>query len=388
MKKVVIIGAGASGLVASIYASKNNEVILLEKNKSCGKKLLITGNGRCNYWNEDQNIKHYHSNNQELLKEIINEKNKNEILSFFDKLGIIPKIKNGYYYPFSNQAFTINHALVNEVIKNNVKIKTEYEVKIIKKQNDKFIINDETIADKLIIATGSIAYPKTGSTGYGYDVAKDFNHKIIPVMPSLVKLKGEEKYFKKWAGIRTDVIVSLYEDNNLIKQEEGEIQLTEDGISGICIFNISRDVVREQKNKKIKINFLPCLTKEELIKKLENKNIKETLERIINYKLVEVIMEISNIDENTNFNDLKEKDLLINNLFNFEFKVTGYNSFDSAQVCSGGVSLNEINLNTMESKLEKNLYFIGEILDVDGDCGGYNLGFAWISGMLAGKDND
>lgn len=396
---IVIIGGGASGLTAAITASKNkqNKVILIEKNQILGKKILATGNGKCNYYNSDQNIIHYNSTNNNLIKEIINPENTKKVEDFFSNLGIIPKIKNGYYYPFSNQATTIKNALVNEVEK-NTKILTETTVEDITKENNKFLIktnNGTMTADKVIIATGSKSSPKTGSDGFGYKLLKNLGHTIIDVLPALVQVKTKGKFLKDWSGIRTDVDASLYINDKLIKQESGEIQLTNYGVSGICIFNLSRFIPIALKNNdkvEIKINFLP-FTKEvdNLLKSLSNdKNITKTLEGILNNKLVSVILNQSSINKEKSYNELsfKEKEILLNNLSNFKLEVIGTNSYEESQVCSGGVPLTEINLKNMESKLIKNLHIVGELLDVDGDCGGYNLTFAWISGLLAGKSDN
>ncbi len=395
---IVIIGGGASGLVAAITASKNknNKVTLIEKNPTLGKKILATGNGKCNYYNSDQNLSHYNSTNTNLIKEIITKENTKEIEEFFSKLGIIPKIKNGYYYPFSNQATTIKNALVREVEK-NTKVLLETTVEKIDKVKNKFIIktnNGVIECDKVIIATGSKASPKTGSTGEGYKFLKDFNHTIIEVLPALVQLKTKGNFLKDWAGIRTDVNVSLHINDKLIKSDQGEIQLTNYGVSGICIFNLSRFVpIALKKNNKVevKINFLPFTsTPEELLKDLNNNNsINDILEGILNNKLVSVILNKSSINKNKKYNELssKEKDILIENLTNFTLEVIGTNSYEECQVCSGGVPLSEINTKTMESKIINNLHIVGELLDVDGDCGGYNLTFAWITGLLAGKSD-
>ena len=397
MKKIVIIGGGASGLVAALTAKNNdNEVIILERNSSCGKKILATGNGKCNYWNSDQDISHYHSTNEELLKTLITEEIKEESLTFFDDLGIYPKIKNGYYYPFSNQATTIKNILLSEVENKNIIIKHNFLVEKIIKQNNFFEIQgaDEMIkADKVIIATGSKASPKTGSDGIGYKLLTSLGHTIIEPLPALVQLKTTGSYLKSWAGIRTDVVVSLYEDNTLIKEEQGEIQLTDYGISGICIFNLSRyAAIGLNNNKKeiIKINFLPFIKEEkELLELLTktNKPIKRCLEGILNNKLVEVILKQAKIPERKKYIELtkEEKNHLTTYLTEFEVELIGTNSFEQAQVCSGGVPLTEINLKTCESRLIKDLFIVGELLDVDGDCGGYNLTVAWITGMLAGK---
>ena len=398
MNHIVIIGGGASGLISAIYAkTSNNKVTILERNSTCGKKILATGNGKCNYWNSDQNINHYHSTNNELLSEIITTDLQEETLNFFNNLGIVPKIKNGYYYPFSNQATTIKNALLRETERKDIEIKNDFLVEKITKQDNYFIIegsNELIKADKVILATGSKASPKTGSDGIGYKLLKRFNHNIIEPLPALVQLKTTGNYLKNWAGIRTDVKVSLYENNYLIKEEIGEIQLTDYGISGICIFNLSRYIsigLLNNKTEEVVINFLPFIENnpknylENLFK--NNNSIKTQLEGILNNKLVDVLLKVSNINENKSYNNLsdKEKYILINNLVSFKVTVTGTNSYDQAQVCSGGLPLTEINKTTMESLLVKNLYVVGELLDVDGDCGGYNLGFAWMSGILAGK---
>ncbi len=405
MEQIIIIGGGASGLVAAIYAKrKNNQVIILEKNNKCGKKLLLTGNGRCNFWNQDQSLENYNSTNKNNLRDIITEKNQKEILSFFDKIGIVPKVKDGYYYPNSNQASSISNALLLQVESLGIKIKYNSEVEKIDRLDNKFIITtltDEIIScDKVVLATGSKACPKTGSDGKGYELAKNFNHTIIDVVPSLVQLRGNGSYFKLWNGVRCDAKISLFENNCKIKEEYGELQLTDYGISGIPTFNISGLVARGINNNKkeiVKIDFLPFINKneQEFITYCDNKSkfilnlkIYQFLEGMLNYKLVETILKVAKIDKQKRWQDLtiSEKKRLYYNLKSFEFLITGTNSFDKAQVCSGGVSLLEINPKTMESKLIKNLYIVGELLDVDGICGGYNLSFAWISGMLAGKE--
>ena len=395
---IVIIGGGASGLVAAITASKNknNKVTLIEKNQTLGKKILATGNGKCNYYNSDQNLSHYNSTNNDLIKEIITKENLKEVEDFFSSLGIIPKIKNGYYYPFSNQATTIKNALVREVEK-NTKVLLETTVEKINKIENKFKVktnNGVIECDKVIIATGSKASPKTGSTGEGYNFLKDFNHTIIDVNPALVQLKTKGNFLKDWTGIRTDVEVSLYINNKNIKSNQGEIQLTNYGVSGICIFNLSRFVPIALNNNdkvEVKINFLPFTsTPEELLKDLSNNNsINDILEGILNNKLVAVILNKSSINKNKKYNELsiKEKETLIENLTNFTLEVIGTNSYEECQVCSGGVPLTEINTKTMESKIVNNLHIVGELLDVDGDCGGYNLTFAWVTALLAGKSD-
>lgn len=395
--KVAIIGAGASGLVCSIYAkSDNNEVYLFEKNNYPGKKILLTGNGKCNYFNENLNTTYYHSTNEELLSNIINDNNKGEILKLFDNIGIVPKIVNGYYYPFSNQAITVKESLTKEAKRLNVKIITDYEVLDIK-YNGKYIINNELEFDILVVATGGLSYPKTGSTGFGYDIAYQFNHSLIKPLPALVQLKSNNKYLKDWEGVRTDVIINSYENNKLVATSSGEIQLTNYGVSGICIYELSSNIVRGLDNKRneyLTINFVPFIDidiKEYLSirnKKLNNRCISDLLDGMLNYKLVNLILKKNNINSNKKYSELtsNEIDNLCKDLVEYKLEITGYNDFNSAQVTSGGIPISEINTSTMESLKQNNLYLIGELLDIDGVCGGYNLANAFITGMLAGKD--
>ena len=393
--RIGIIGGGASGLVAAINAvSEDNEVIILERNEECGKKILATGNGRCNYWNTDQDLNHYESSTNYLIKELINEKTEKEVLDFFDKLGIIPKIKNGYYYPISNQAVSIRNALIEECIDSFVKIHANYLVKSIELKNNKFIINNDEVFDKIIISTGSFASPKTGSDGMGYNFLRQLGHTIIKPLPSLVQLNTKYyPFLKEWKGIRSDVEVTLLEDGKEIKKQTGEIQLTDYGISGICVFNLSNEVSRglyNNKKEEVLINFLPELTEEQLIDLLSSKrNIRRVLTGILNNKLIEIVLNLNNLKKLDKYNDLSEekKKEFLDTLLRFKVEIESTKSFNESQVSSGGVSLEEINLNTMESKLVNNLYITGELLDITGECGGYNLGIAWRTGIIAGKSS-
>lgn len=393
--RIGIIGGGASGLVAAINAvSEDNEVIILERNEECGKKILATGNGRCNYWNTDQDLNHYESSTNYLIKELINKKTEKEVLDFFDKLGIIPKIKNGYYYPISNQAVSIRNALIEECIDSFVKIHTNYLVKSIELKNNKFIINNDEVFDKIIISTGSFASPKTGSDGMGYNFLRQLGHTIIKPLPSLVQLNTKYyPFLKEWKGIRSDVEVTLLEDGKEIKKQTGEIQLTDYGISGICVFNLSNEVSRglyNNKKEEVLINFLPELTEEQLIDLLSGKrNIRRVLTGILNNKLIEIVLNLNNLKKLDKYNDLSEekKKEFLDTLLRFKVEIESTKSFNESQVSSGGVSLEEINLNTMESKLVNNLYITGELLDITGECGGYNLGIAWRTGIIAGKSS-
>ena len=399
MSKVIVIGGGASGLVAAIYAAKvGNDVCVLERNSNCGKKLLVTGNGHCNYYNIDQSIEHYHSSSKNDLYKIINEESNIDNLQFFESIGIFPKIKNGYYYPLSNQSISILNALITEVKLLNVEIKNNILVTDVFKEDNRFqVITDYEVyeCDKLIVSCGGKAAPKTGSDGFGYSLLEKFGHEIIKPLPALVQLVCEDNITKAWAGIRSDVKLNLFVNGKIEKEETGEIMLTDYGVSGICVFNLSGIAAKEiAKNNKVilKINFVPNmeLTKEsfnEFNKKIKNRTISQILDGFLNYKLVNALLKKIKINPQAEWDeltDLEQKEL-IKILTKYEIEIKDTKSFDSAQVCSGGLSLEQINLETMESKLVPNMFVTGELLDVDGDCGGYNLNWAWTSGKLAGK---
>lgn len=398
MCDIVIIGGGVSGIVSAIKSSNGrNRITILERNDKCLKKLLLTGNGRCNYFNDDTSISNYHSMREDLLDKVINSNNMSRVLDFYNELGIIPKIKNGYYYPFSNQASTVRDALMFEVMKLGISIKYNYLVEKIERSNNKFIINDSIVCDKVIIATGSCSYPKTGSDGMGYDFLRKFGHNIIKPLPALVQLNSDFKYCRELSGIRSDVILSLYEDDEFISSSVGEVQLTDYGISGICTFNLSHFVTRGLdvgKKEVIKVNFLPFIKDNYMewintySNKHSDKNIYMLLCNILNYKLVKVILKVCSIDNETYYNELdyNSRSLLIDNLTNFKFNIVSTKDFNFSQVCNGGVSLEEVNLSTFESLIVDGLYITGEVLDINGNCGGYNLICAVISGILVGDD--
>lgn len=394
--KVVIIGGGASGITSAITARrKGYDVVVLEKNSSLLKKLKITGNGHCNYYNEDQDLCHYHSDNSELISMMINSVNLENVSLFFDSIGIIPRIKNGYYYPFSNQAISVCSSLILEAQKLGVVLDTDVEVQEVKKSNRFQIITTNGVyeADKVIVSTGGMSYQKTGSDGFGYRELKRLGHNIKLLLPGLTPLIIANPK-KEWKGIRTDVSISLLENNKLVRKESGEIQLTEDGISGICTMQLSSYISKGLylgKDERIKINFLPFIDEDKFFvfmdnrsKKMKNRTIMELLEGVLNYKLISVILKKEqNLiwDECNN----KEREFIKKNLLSYMVEVVDTKSFNYSQVTLGGVSLLEVNLETMESKKVKDLYITGELLDITGDCGGYNLTIAWITGLIAGE---
>jgi len=388
---IIVIGGGASGIVASIFAKRNNNhVVVLEKNSKCLKKLLITGNGKCNYFNDDFSFEHYYSDSKDLS--FINDCNKKKVLDFFSSIGVVSKVKNGYYYPNSNQAYSVHNSLLKEAFLKGVEIKNDVKVLNIVKKKDSFIVstdNGDFICDKIIISTGGKSYPKTGSEGDGYLFGESLGHKIIPVVPSLVGLVSDDKFIKSLSGVRCDACVSLGS-----KSEVGELQFTDYGLSGICIFNLSNVASRLGKCV-IRINFLFnfvsnydsfCKLFDRVNNIVLNRSIGELLEGYLNYNIVNIVLKRCNIDFSCSWNDLGDKKkILFDNLVSFSVNIVDTRGFDVAQVSLGGISLEDININTFESKVVPGLYFTGEVMDVTGDCGGYNLGFAFLSGMLAGK---
>ena len=399
--KTIVIGGGASGLVAAINASVfNNEIIILERNNSCGKKILVTGNGHCNYFHENITKDNYHSKYKE-LDNLINKDNLSKTLSFLNNVGIIPKIKNGYYYPYSDQAISVLNALMEEKNKkNNIKIYTNTFVSNIKKENELFIVetnNGEYHADKIIVSVGGASFPKSGSDGSLYRTLELFGHNIIKPLPALVGLKVKENV-KELKGVRSEVEVTLLENDKVIRKEKGELQHNEDSISGICIMQLSSRAVRGLENnmqEEIHINYVKDIAenKEEFInflkaqsKILGSPKITFILDQVLNYKLTNYFLKTLKIP-NLPLDEISSLKLLslCENITNYKLTIIGNNGFSSAQVTSGGVDLNDVNLKTLESKHLSNLYFCGEVLDVDGDCGGYNLAFAFLSGIIAGK---
>lgn len=383
--KIIIIGSGASGLAAGISLLKcGYDVTILERNNISGKKLLLTGAGRCNFFNSDQNIVHYHSNDKDILAKIITSDNIHLVEDFITSLGIIPKVKDGYYYPFANQAYNMKELLERTYLDLGGKIKYNYLVEKIEKKNSLFLINDTISCDKLILATGSKAYKMTGSDGIGYQLAKKFNHHIVKVLPSLTSLITREKINLK--GVRVDAKVTLYEDGVKVREELGQVQFTDYGLSGICIFNLSYYAVKglnENKKEVITIDLMPFMDKVSF----KNKKVYDLLLGFLPNKMIDYILKTLDISKDVYYEDLSndKKQELTKILKEMEFNIPSYKEFDFSQVCSGGVSLREINPLTMESIFVKNLYIIGELLDVNGDCGGYNLTFAFLTGILTSR---
>lgn len=393
MKEIVVVGAGASGLVAAIFAKNNkNNVTILERFDKAARKVLVSGNGRCNYWNEDQDLKRYHSSDDEFINKVITKENQEAALNFFRKLGVEPFIRGGYYYPYSMQSVTIKNLLLKEIKRKNINIIYEADVYNIVKEENKFKIYYDNVcieADKVIMAAGSNAYYK--EENITYSILRSMGHRFIPILPSLVQLVSRDRILKHVKGIRCNARVSILINDEVVKKEEGELQFTEYGLSGICIFNLSREAsINLTKNKKVEIsiNFIHEFDNDFIDKRskiVSHDNIFELLEGIINEKLLSALL--INMDINKKYEELsiEEKSTLYNLLTDYKVRIIDTNSFKEAQVSIGGISVQDINPLTMESKVVDGLYAVGEFLDVDGDCGGYNLAFAWMSGIIAGR---
>ncbi len=383
--KIIIIGAGVSGLTTAINSKTNlNEVLVLEKNSIPGKKILVTGNGRCNFLNDDFSKEHFHSIKENNIESLINNDNKERVLNFIKSLGVEIKIKNGYYYPFTNKSSTIRDALYEEALNKGVEFKFDYRVNDIKKENDKFIINNELSCDALVVSSGSKSYKVTGTEGDSYSLLSKLGLSVTELYPSLVQVLTEGKFLKELDGVRTDAVVSILDDNKLIKEESGELQLTDYGVSGICVFNLSR-YVHILNKPIIRINFMPYTDNSvDYFNNLVDEKIYDVLKRIINEKIASVILKLSNINRDKLKSNLSKEEVnnILDLLTNFRLNVTGTKSFDNSQVTMGGIDANEIDINTFETKKINNLFLTGELLDVDGDCGGYNISFAILSGLI------
>ena len=399
--EIAVIGGGASGLMAAITAKKSGkEVIILERKDRILKKVLITGNGRCNITNVNANISNYFGKNISSVENILNKFTPQNTMDFFNELGIVCNEENrGKVYPLSGQASSVVDALRFEAEKLGIKIETEFYVRKIEKDGFKFKIYSEERkkieAGRVIIAAGGQSYPELGSNGSGFELAKELGHSVTKLSPSIVQLKTEKNQVKGLQGIKTDVAVTAYGDNKKICTYDGELLFTDYGISGNVVFNISF-VMPLYKNVEFEIDFMEKFDYNELYEMLkERKKIMShlTMENyfngMINKKLGQFLSKVSGIEKLSKpVKDLSDSDIrkLCTVLKKYRVKILETTGFKNAQVTAGGVSLDEVNTETLESKIVKGLYFSGEVLDVYGECGGFNLQWAWASGYIAGEN--
>ncbi len=397
MSGIYIVGGGASGLFAAICAARRNKkVTILEHKDKPGKKILATGNGKCNYTNLVQKKEFYRSSNPAFAGEVIRAFDVNATVDFFKEIGIYPMDRNGYLYPNSGQAASVLEVLLLEAERTGVTIECNAHVQKIDKNLSIYTADRKYQAEGIILAAGGKAAPAHGSDGSGLSIARELGHNILTPLPALVQLKSGEKYFKTLSGVRTEAEVRLFIDKQMKAFEKGEVLLAEYGLSGIPVMQISRyaaEALGRGSKVTAVLDFLPFLTKEELKEMLYyrlQRNVKETLEEaflgLLNKKLAYVAIKESKLDPYYRMKDLKDSQLtqLVNQLKEWKVPITDTHSFEHAQVMAGGIDTKEIDPVSMESKLIKGLYFAGEIVDVDGTCGGYNLQWAWSSGHAAG----
>ncbi|MCC2253205.1 NAD(P)/FAD-dependent oxidoreductase [Ruminococcus sp. CLA-AA-H200] len=401
MRTVAVIGGGASGMMAAITAASEGAcVILLEQKDRIGKKILSTGNGRCNFTNIRQEPICYHSDQPAFPWGIVEKFDARLSISFFLSLGVYSKNRNGYIYPNSDQASAVLDALRMELDRLGVEVAVGVKCTQIRPGKKQFSIetdNKTVRADRVILCAGSKAAPSTGSDGSGYDLAKQLGHRMVPVLPALVQLQCEGGFFKGIAGVRADGEVSVWSDGECVARDRGEIQLAAYGISGIPVFQVSRYASRllyEKREVTAVLDFFPDFTldqTEAFLKARANtrpeKPASMFLIGLFHKKLSDLWIKMSGISREKSAGDLTEVEIgrLAGLIKNFRVRVTGTNSFEQAQVCCGGIDTRDVNPETLESLIVPGLYFAGEILDVDGMCGGYNLQWAWASGHAAGK---
>ncbi len=398
MKKpnIIIIGGGASGMMAAIVAKRSgSNVTILEKNVRIGKKILATGNGRCNYTNILTTQDAY--NHPSFVLDALGQFSAENAITFFEELGISPKIEDlGKAYPLSEQASSIIEVFLFELEQLKVNIITDVFVKEIKKNGDLFSViladGKSYQADKIILATGGKAMPSTGSDGLGYPIARRLGHHTSTIFPALVKLKLESPYLKGLNGVKISSSVQLLNHNQILQEETGDILFTSYGISGPTILNLSRkanELLLAKESPIINVILLNSVSKKDVEKRFSlasSKPVNFSLVGLINKKIIPALIKDAGIEkQNTRVSDLTrdQKYKLINSLFEWQFKLIGSKGFEDAQVTAGGVDINEIDSRTMESKLISGLYFSGEVIDIDGICGGYNLQWAWSSGYVA-----
>ena len=402
MRHVAVIGGGAAGMMAAITAAREGvKVTILEHKDRIGKKILSTGNGRCNFTNTYQTPACYRSDNRDFAWNIIQKFNVEKTISFFKELGIYPKDRNGYLYPYSDQAAAILEVLQIEIAKLDICVMTEINVLDIQpvKRGIHVTTDKKTITvDSVILACGSKAAPVTGSDGSGYQLAKLLGHRIVPVLPALVQLRCAEKFYKSISGVRVQGTVEIYADDISLASDTGEIQLTNYGISGIPVFQVSRyaaKAIYQKQSVTAVLNFMPDMNKDEFLSFLQeritlcpHKTLDEFFTGIFPKKLCELWIRLSRLPKEMRVSDLSGEQLekLVLLIQHLRTHITETNAFEQAQICCGGVDTTEINPDTLESNYVPGIYFAGELLDVDGICGGYNLQWAWSSGFVAGKE--
>ena len=406
MSSVIVVGGGAAGMMAAIIAARNEQnVTLLEKNEKLGKKIFITGKGRCNITNasEIEDLFSAVVSNPKFLYSGFYSFTNDQVIDFFEELGVATKIERGNrVFPVSDHSSDVIAALAREMQRLKVKVLLHCEVKELLVNNEKEIkgvqlVNGKKItADAVVVATGGISYPSTGSTGDGYRFARNCGHKVTELFPSLVPMEVKEWYAKELQGLSLkNIEIRITDGKKKLYDEFGEMLFTHYGVTGPVILSASSIIGKmlEEKELVLHIDLKPALTEEQLDKRLlrefeanHNKQFKNAIDSLLPAKLRPVIIELSGIEEEKKVHEItKEERLsLLRLIKDFHMTLTGLRGYNEAIITKGGISVKEIDPGTMESKLIKNLYFAGEVLDLDAVTGGYNLQIAWSTGYLAG----
>lgn len=415
---VAVTGGGASGMMAAITAARRGaKTAILEQNDRLGKKLLSTGNGKCNYTNENQDRAFFHSEQPEAVNKVLSQFPLTDTLAFFRELGVLPLKKKGGFYPNCEQASAVLDALRFETERLGVHVFTNAKVKQLEAVKEGFRINfssGSAVSRRVILAAGSKASAISGCDGSGYGLAEQLGHRIIEPLPALVQLRCAEDFYKGLQGVRMQAKIQLFAEetakkpgadaknpdrkqSTLLAEEKGELQLTGYGVSGIPVFQVSRFASRalnQGLKVRLRIDFLPELSKEEVLAELKRLKIRkkerkmeDLLTGMVHKKLAVVLLKCCQIKPSALCGQTEEKDIvrLARELKEFSTRIAGTNGFREAQVCCGGIDLAQIDGESLMSRKVPGLYFAGECLDVDGACGGYNLQWAWASGFVAGS---
>ena len=399
---VIIIGGGPAGMMAGIQASeKGASVLLLEKNEKLGKKLYLTGKGRCNITNDNKDIEDFIKkiDDGKFLKPALYNFGVKEVMEFFESRKVYLKTERGNrVFPKSDKSSDVIKVLAKELEKRKVEVKLETEVRSIITKNNKIkeivLVNDEKLeAKKYIIATGGKSYPSTGSTGDTYQWLKEMGHKVIETRPGLVPIIVKNKWISELEGLSLkNVEIGLFINDKKVASKFGEALFTDKGLSGPIILDLSKKI-GEQLGV-LKIDFKPALDFKELDKRIQkdfnefkNKQFKNALDHLLPSKLIPIVVRLSEIDPEREVNSItkEERKTILHLLKEFKLKVQELDNFNKAIVTIGGVDLKEVDSKTMQSKIISNLYLAGEALNIDGPTGGYNLQIAWSTGALAGK---
>lgn len=399
--KVCVVGGGPAGVISAIELSRNNiDVILIEKNNRILKKLLATGNGRCNYTNINVNISDYYCKNN-FVENVLNSFSKDALIDYFRIMGIEPTIENrGKIFPVTLKSNTVVNTLLEELEENRAEVITEEEIVSIDK-GDNFILkthNRTFNCDYVIFAPGGMAMPSSGSNGKSYKVLENLGHSKLRTFPGLTQIKLSSTFLKQLSGVKVVGNVNLILDKDVVEQGYGDLLFTDYGISGPPVLDLSRRVNLEGKDKEMFLE-MPLINNIENIEDFRNIlygrfyslnhfSFERWLSGIVDKKFINYISKTVNIDKTSPMYLIEEYrfEEVIRVLLKSRFSVIGTKGFENAQVTCGGIDTDEIDSSTMESKYVPGLYIAGEVMDVDGKCGGYNLQWAFSSGIVAARD--